>query len=298
MMKALALVRIARYLPGLLLAIAGCDSSPPSAGQPPPAESVFLAGHFDPQHVATIRGRVTWSGALPTVPSLEVWPIPLVENGPRSKRLEPNPNAPVIDPATHGVAHAVIFLRGVDLERSGPWDHPRVRVEQRDQQFHILQGDRDSRIGFVRRGDTIDMVSRDPLFHALRAEGAAFFTLMFPDPDSPCSRRLTEKGVVELSSAAGRYAMRAYLFVDDHPYYTCTDAQGRFVLDRVPPGNYEVVCWLPNWREAEHERDPDTAIINRLVFRKPAEMAQPVVVKAGETAERLFQVSQESFPQR
>jgi hypothetical protein len=285
-------------LPCVFLAIVGCDSSPPSAGQPLPSTPIPLADRYDPQTTATIHGRVTWSGDIPTVPPFEVWPIPLEENGPRSKRLEPNPNAPVIDPTTRGVANAVIFLRGVEPARSRPWDHAHVRVEQRDQQIHILQGADDSRIGFVRRGDTIDMVSRDPLFHALRAEGAAFFTLMFPDPDVPCSRRLTETGVVELSSAAGRYAMRAYLFVDDHPYYTRTDAQGRFGLDRVPPGRYDVVCWLPNWHAAQHERDPDTAIINRLLFHKPAKWTQPVVAKSGETAELHVQASQQSFPQR
>ena len=183
-------------LPCVFLAIVGCDSSPPSAGQPLPSTPIPLADRYDPQTTATIHGRVTWSGDIPTVPPFEVWPIPLEENGPRSKRLEPNPNAPVIDPTTRGVANAVIFLRGVEPARSRPWDHAHVRVEQRDQQIHILQGADDSRIGFVRRGDTIDMVSRDPLFHALRAEGAAFFTLMFPDPDVPCSRRLTETGVV------------------------------------------------------------------------------------------------------
>jgi hypothetical protein len=267
----------------LLLALLGCDPRP------------HRGAHVNPDTAATIRGRVTWAGAIPVVPPLEVWPIPLEENGPRSKCLEPNPNAPTIDPATRGVANAVIFLRGVRPEQSRPWDHAAVRVEQRDQQFHILQGEQDGRTGFVRRGDTIAMVSRDPLFHALRAEGAAFFTLMFPDPDSPSSRPLTKNGVVELSSAAGRYAMRGYLFVDDHPYYTRTNEAGRFVLDRVPPGKYDVICWVPNWHEARHERDPDTAIINRMIFQKPAEMAQPVTLHAKKDAELAFQLSPDSF---
>ncbi len=267
----------------LILAVFGCESRSREAA------------HFDPATAATIHGRVTWSGELPTVPPFEVWPIPLEENGPRSKRLEPNPNAPAIDPATRGVADAVIFLRGVEAARSRPWDHAPVRVEQRDQQFHVLQGGRDGRTGFVRRGDAVAMISRDPLFHALRAEGAAFFTLMFPDPDSPLSRRLTEKGVVELSSAAGRYAMRAYLFVDDHPYYTRTDAAGRFTLDRVPAGKYDVVCWLPNWHEAGHERDPDSAIINRLTFYKPVELVQPAAARPGKNTDLVFHISRQSF---
>ena len=68
-------------------------------------------------------------------------------------------------------------------------------------------------------------MSREPVFHSVHADGAAFFTLAFPDPHDPLTRQLTEKGIVELTSATGRFAMRAYLFVDEHPYYTQTSGQ-------------------------------------------------------------------------
>jgi hypothetical protein len=155
-----------------------------------------------------------------------------------------------------------------------------VRIEQRDRRFHVLQGALDTRFGFVRRGDVITMVSREGVFHSLHASGAAFFTLAFPDPDDPCSRRLTGNGVVELTSAAGHYPMRAYLFVDEHPYYARTDFQGRFVLHHVPPGRYEVVCWMANWNEASRERDPETNIVTRLFFRPPVERTQMVNVES------------------
>ena len=41
--------------------------------------------------------------------------------------------------------------------------------------------------------------------------------------------------------------MKAYVSVFDHPYFAVTDDTGRYQIDNVPPGKYEVVAW--------HERD-------------------------------------------
>jgi hypothetical protein len=74
--------------------------------------------------------------------------------------------------------------------------------------------------------------------------------------------------------------MRGHLFVDDHPYYTQTDAEGWYRLPHVPPGRYELVCWLPDWREEHHERDPESGLVTRVYFRPPLQWASPVEVAA------------------
>jgi hypothetical protein len=183
----------------------------------------------------------------------------------------------------------------VDVRRSRPWDLPPVHVVQRDYRIHIRQGDVEGRDGFVRRGEAVEMVAAEPVFHSLHAGGAAYFTLVFPDPDRPRRRVLDRAGLVELSSAAGYYWARAYLFVDDHPYYAHPDAAGHFVLPRVPPGEYEVVCWLPSWREASHERDPETSLIFRLHFRPPVERVQKVRLGPGQTREVTFTLAPADF---
>jgi hypothetical protein len=139
------------------------------------------------------------------------------------------------------------------------------------------------------------MVSRDALFHSLHFRGPTFFGVALPDPEQPLSRRLGANGLVELSSGAGYYWMRAYLFVDDHPYYARTDAHGQFVFERVPPGRYELVCWLPSWHEARHERDPDTCLISRLIFQPPAEQVRAVEVGERESGTIKFVVSEKDF---
>jgi hypothetical protein len=281
----------------LVLVASGCEDRRADSLQESSGVAI-LGVAFDAATTRTLRGQVTWRGQVPTPRALEVWSLLMADDGAREMRHEPNPNAPLVDTASGGVRNAVVFLRGVDLNRSKPWSHPPVRIEQRDRQLHVLQGSLDSRFGFVRRGESIGMVSRDPVFHSLHAAGAAFFTLAFPDPGDPCFRRLTADGVVELTSAAGHYPMRGYLFVDEHPYYTRTDAQGQFVLEQVPPGRYEVVCWMANWIEAFGERDPETNIITRLFFRAPIEHVQPVTIPADKpatTRELQFQFSEADF---
>jgi hypothetical protein len=266
-----------------LLAVFGCGDvsarTEKDSSEPKPEAGTA----FDPRTAGTIGGQVTWDGALPAVAPLEVQPNPLAGEVLQKKQLRPNPNAPRIDPRTGGLANAIVFLRGIDPGRGRPWDHPSVRVEQRAGEFHVIQGKADSHVGFVRRGDRIEMVSRDRFFHSLHAGGAAFFTLTFPDPDRPLQRPLKSNGLVELTSAAGYFWMRAYLFVADHPYYTRTDSQGRFLLAQVPPGRCEIVCWLPSWVKTRHERDPESGCVARIFFAPALCRAQPVSLRPGET---------------
>ena len=276
-----------KQLPGLVcllcLPVCSCTGEPRAPAAPAPPAAVEAGTFFDPSTAGTIEGRVTWIGEPPTIPLLRGWTDVASEGIPAKKHEEPNPNAPRIDPVSGGIGNAVVFLRGVDPRRGRPWDLPPVRVQQRDYRLLVQQGDAADRDGFVRRGDRIEMVSTGPVFHVLHATGAAYFSLAFPEPDRPRSHSLDRPGVVELASGAGYFWMRAYLFVDDHPYYTPSDALGRFRLPQVPPGRYEVVCWLPDWHEAGHDRDPETSLVVRVKYRPPVEHVQALEVGPNRT---------------
>jgi hypothetical protein len=277
---------------GLLLP--GCGEAP-APDEKPNVLHPLPATAFDPLATGTITGEVIWQGDVPVVRPFVAPVSPLSERVGEPKRSWPNPLAPVIDPATHGVVGAVVYLRGVDPSKARPWDHPPVRVEQRHHQFQVRQGNATGLVGFVRRGDPIAMISLENDFHALQARGAAFFTLVFPDPDQEQTRRLDRRGIVELRSNCGYFWMRAYLFVDDHPYYALTDGRGRFRLPQVPAGDYELVCWLPSWKEQARERDAETWQITRLTFQPPIEVVQRIRVEQGGTVAARFVTSEANF---
>src|SRR5262249_32093547 len=118
----------------------------------------------------------------------------------------------------------------------------------------------------------------------------AFFGLTLDGPGA-ARRRLGQSGVVELSSASGQCWMRAALFVSDHPYLTRTAADGSFTLSQVPPGTYDLVCWLPGPRGAVVARRPHTSHAEPTPPRPPLEKVQKVRVAARGTSQAKFVIA-------
>jgi len=265
----------------------GCAEEPPQSAAPAPPSSAA----FDPTAAGEFSGQVRWQGDVPAADMLEMRTDPPVARG----KFTPNPNHPRIDPASKGIANAIVFLRGVDPRAARPWDHPPVRVEMRDLILHVLQGDSDSGVGIVRAGDDVGFVSRESTFHALEVRGAAFLSLRFVEPKIVTTRRLENKGIVDMTSAAGYYWLRAYVLVDEHPYYARTDSQGRFVLKQVPPGEFHLVAWLPNPRLERRVRDPENGLVTRLVFAPPVEIQRRVRLGSKETRREDFTIGAEAF---
>lgn len=281
-------MRRIRWISAVLVALTGCGDVPaPVLNTPGPASTA--PSTFDPARSGAIAGRVRWTGPVPQVPPIDVERF--IAGGTQVQHIaRANPHQPRVW-ADGALAGAVVFLRGVEPTAARPWDHAPVTLEMNDEQPMVRQGDAPpGLVGFVRRGDAVKMVSRQPLLHVIRARGAGFFTLTLPKPDLVRTRPLNEIGHVEMTSATGNIAMRGHLFVDEHPYYALTDADGRFSLPGVPAGNYELVCWRPDWRIERQERDPETLLRVRLFFQSAKETAVQATVRSGEVTTMLIDV--------
>jgi hypothetical protein len=267
----------------LAVALCGCTGATPEREDAPPPTP--LAAAFDPKATGVIAGRVTWDGPIPQPPPFKAYANYLYPLAKQFIGEKPNPHAPQVDPQSRGVRHAVVYLKHVEPERSRPWDHAAARIALRSRTLHVLgQGSEPAIVGFVRRGEEVQIVNEDVYYHLVYGRGAAFFALPFVAADRPTPRRLDAAGVVELSAGAGQFWMRGHLFVSEHPYYTLTDADGRFELKNVPEGEYEVIAWLPNWHVERVERDPEVGLVSRLVFHEPATQRQPILVQRGAVA--------------
>lgn len=275
-----------RLFPAAVLLLAGCEADPTLLVADPPAPAPAPpASAFDPARCGTVTGRVTWAGPLPEVKTY-IYGVPTA-NGNFAAKTATGPNQPRIDVDTRGVAGVVVFLRGIDPTAARPWDHPPIRVELAEHGIRVRQGACD-RVGFVKRGDAVEIESKETVYHVLRGRGAAYFSLAFPDPGVVRSRSFPEAGRVELWSGAGYYWASADLFVTDHPYWTVTDAAGRFTLPTVPSGRVEVVAWHPGWLPARQDRDPETGMLSRMTYAPPVERAAPAAVTPGATSDAVL----------
>jgi hypothetical protein len=287
---------IRRFAFLLTIAVVGCGThaAPLHPFEPPPEPPPELGTQFDATQTGAIRGRILWVSESPVSTGFRNGKI-----GTPSQAASfdaNNPLMPRINSQNHGVAEAVIFLRKVDPQRSRQWSLSRAQVEMGQGTIAIRQGEGRGVTGIVHTSDELAMISHGPNPEMLRARGAAFFTLAFPEPERELRRRLDRPGLVELSSAASNFQARSWIFVSDHPYFAHSSADGHFTLDQVPDGTYELVCWLPNWKPERFERDPENQNIARLWYAQPLEKSMTVRVEKGAIVEADFTVSALEFP--
>lgn len=272
-----------RWLPILLLLTSGCGFDPAELDLPQSNEkpTTPIGQSFVSALTGRIVGHVTWSDRIPNVPPIE-YRIPKSDGSGFEMHITENPNRPRINPTTRAIGDAVVYLKNIDPARSHPWDLPPVGVAIGDGQIVVTQGSYRGRNGFVRRGDTIDMVSTEETFHIVRGRVDGFFSITFPTPFSPVSRPLNREGRIELSSGTGLSFMRADLFVSDHPYYTRTEPNGQFKFELVPPGQYELVIWLPNWEVGKPFHEPESALVVRQTYAPAFVKVIPITVENGQ----------------
>jgi hypothetical protein len=88
--------------------------------------------------------------------------------------------------------------------------------------------------------------------------------------------------------------MSAFVWVVDHPYWEITPAEpserckaGEFLIESVPPGDYELVMWHEGMVETPTVIDGQ---IKAYAYSKDVEQAKPVKVEAGKTAIVDFEI--------
>ena len=142
------------------------------------------------------------------------------------------PRAPDESP----LRNVVVYLEGVPAGAGEIGRHPKATMEQRAERFapHVLP---------VRTGTTVAFPNEDALFHNVFSLSAprVFDLGRYPRGESK-SVRFEKPGVVQVFCHI-HSDMSAIVLVLDTPAYTVPDADGRYVLEGVPPGEYTLVAW-------------------------------------------------------
>ena len=143
--------------------------------------------------------------------------------------------------AEHRFAGVVLYLQPVErgaLRGSAPRQPaaPAPALRQRDERFtpHVLP---------VLIGTTVAFPNDDDVFHnVFSLSSARTFDLGRYARGSSRSVTFPTAGVVQVFCHI-HADMTGIVLVLDNAFYVVPDADGRFVLDGVPPGAYQLVAW-------------------------------------------------------
>ncbi len=109
-------------------------------------------------------------------------------------------------------------------------------MDQRNETFvpHVLA---------IMTGTTVDFPNSDRFYHnVFSLSKPARFDLGRYPAGRFRSIRFDKPGIVRVFCDIHSH-MNAYILVFSHPFFTLTDPEGRYRIDNIPPGSYNVVAW-------------------------------------------------------
>jgi hypothetical protein len=160
-----------------------------------------------------------------------------------------------------GLKDAIVLLEGVEAGK--PFETSVPLIEARDCKFQPF-------MTIVRNGHAVEVVNMDPVMHdiqgyetSLEAGARTLFNTplvmnfqhhrgdLHAGHNHAPGKSLVgpvylNKGRRTFYMQCGFHAyMESWAMAVDNPYYSLTDARGRFSIDNIPPGTYQLVVWHP-----------------------------------------------------
>ncbi len=132
-----------------------------------------------------------------------------------------------------GARDAVVYVQGV---KAGTPPKKHAVLNQKNQTFI-------PRVMAVLVGTTVDFPNNDKIFHNVFSfrEGRRFDLGMYP-PGASKSVTFDKPGLVKIFCNI-HSNMVAFVWVLENPYFAVTDAEGKFTINDVPPGKYQLRVW-------------------------------------------------------
>jgi hypothetical protein len=178
---------------------------------------------------ARITGQVRVTGDVPTLPPQPVF---------KEKEVcgAELPDERLVVGQDGALRNAVVYLSDIKAGKALNLGAP-VRLDNRKCSFvpHVLS---------ATLGQTLEIHNSDPFLHdahALLGPRTLFNVAVLKD--RTVNQPLLDPGLVHLNCNVRHTWMHGYLYVAEHPYHTVTGADGRFVIEDVPPGDWTVRVW-------------------------------------------------------
>lgn len=217
---------------------------------------------IDVEHGGVVEGMVTLEGAVPEPKGFNLITFPdpkycgRISNGQGWRLLHDF----VVGPQG-GLKDAIVLLEGVEAGK--PFEVSVPLIEARDCMFQPF-------MTIVRNGHAVEVVNMDPVMHDIQGYETSLEAgarVLFNTPlvmnhqhnrgdlhaihnhapgKSLVGPIYLNKGRRTFYMQCGFHAfMESWAMAVNNPYYALTDESGRFSLEQVPPGTYQLVVWHP-----------------------------------------------------
>jgi plastocyanin len=131
---------------------------------------------------------------------------------------------------------SVVYLESAPRGAFEQQEPRRAAMDQKDERFvpHVLA---------ITTGTTVDFPNSDRIYHnVFSLSKTQRFDLGRYSAGRSRAVRFDRPGIVRVFCDIHSH-MNAYILVFTHPFYAMTDTEGRYRIDNVPPGTYDVVAW-------------------------------------------------------
>ena len=214
------------------------------------------------EHGGSIEGTITLEGSVPEPKgfNLITFPDPAycgrISNGHGWRLLHD-----FVVGHQGGLKDAIVLLEGVEAGK--PFEVSVPLIEARDCMFQPF-------MTVVRNGHAVEVINMDPVMHDIQGyetslEAGARVLFNTPLVMNHQHRRgdlhalhnhapgkslvgpiYLNKGRRTFYMQCGFHAyMESWAMAVNNPYYALTDAEGKFKIDQIPPGTYQLVVWHP-----------------------------------------------------
>jgi plastocyanin len=133
-------------------------------------------------------------------------------------------------------AQSVVYLESAPRAAFDLVEPGRASMDQRNETFvpHVLA---------VTAGTIVDFPNSDRFYHNVfsLSKAARFDLGRYPTGKSK-SVQFDQPGIVRVFCEIHSH-MNAFILVFAHPFFTMTDSEGRYRINNVPAGTYNVIAW-------------------------------------------------------
>jgi hypothetical protein len=202
-----------------------------------PAESAASAGgqRVDPATAGNVTGTVTIDGTAPKNEPIKMNADPVCVRENKTPQFQETYQV-----GADGKALANVFVYVKDGLGNYVYDPPTdsPKIDQKECRYH-------PHVFGMRVGQALEIVNSDPTLHNIHAMPKANqeFNNGQPIQGMKMTHTFTAKEVMVPFKCDVHGWMNAYVGVLDHPYFSVTDANGKFELKGLPPGTYTIEAW-------------------------------------------------------